>query len=77
MKENNNEVNEINKDEKIKKEEYQTKLQDFKEFREGGITPGDKILAQVVQDKEFMEKVHSQIIKIVDGEPVNKNPLMN
>ena len=30
MKENNNEVNEINKDEKIKKEEYQTKLQDFK-----------------------------------------------
>lgn len=75
MKENNNEVNEINKDEKIKKEEYQTKLQDFKEFREGGITPGDKILAQVVQDKEFMEKVHSQIIKIVDGEPVNKNPL--
>ena len=39
MKENNNEVNEMNKDEKIKKEEYQTKLQDFKEFREGGITP--------------------------------------
>lgn len=75
MKENNNEVNEMNKDEKIKKEEYQMKLQDFKEFREGGITPGDKILAQVVQDKEFMEKVHSQIIKIVDGEPVNKNPL--
>ena len=75
MKENNNEVNEINKDEKIKKEEYQTKLQDFKEFREGGITPGAKLLAEAIQDNEFMEKVHSQIIKIVDGEPVNKNPL--
>lgn len=58
-----------------KKEEDQMKLQDFKEFREGDITPGAKLLAQVVQDKEFMEKVHSQIIKIVDREPVNKNPL--
>ena len=55
MKENNNEVNEMSKDEKIKKEEYQMKLQDFKEFREGDITPGDKILAQVVQDK-FIHK---------------------
>lgn len=75
MKENNNEVNEMNKDEKMKKEEYQMKLQDFKEFREGDITPGAKLLAEAIQDKEFMEKVHSQIIKIVDGEPVNKNPL--
>lgn len=72
MKENNNEMS---KDEKIKKEEYQMKLQDFKRFREGGITSGDKILVQAVQDSEFMEKAHSQIIKIVDGEPVNKNPL--
>ena len=39
MKENNNEVNEMNKDEKIKKEEYQMKLQNFKEFRKGSITP--------------------------------------
>ena len=75
MKENNNEVNEMNKDEKIKKEEYQMKLQDFKRFREGGITPVDKILAEAVQDSEFMEKAHSQIIKNIDGEPVNKNPL--
>lgn len=75
MKENNNEVNEMNKDEKIKKEEYQMKLQDFKEFREGDITPGDKILAQAIQDNEFMEKVHSKIIEIIDGKPVNKNPL--
>ena len=75
MKENNKEVNEMNKDEKIKKEEYQMKLQDFKEFREGDITPGAKLLAEAIQDNEFMEKVHSKIIEIVDGEPVNKNPL--
>ena len=75
MKENNNEVNEMNKDEKIKKEEYQMKLQDFKEFREGDITPGAKLLAEAIQDNEFMEKVHSKIIEIIDGEPVNKNPL--
>ena len=75
MKENNNEVNEMNKDEKIKKEEYQMKLQDFKVFREGNITPGDKILAQAVQDSEFMKNIHSQIIEIGDGKPVNKNPL--
>ena len=67
MKENNNEVNEMNKDEKIKKEEYQMKLQDFKEFREGDITPGAKLLAEAIQDNEFME--------IIDGKPVNKNPL--
>lgn len=75
MKENNNEVNEMNKDEKIKKEEYQMKLQDFKEFREGDITPGAKLLAEAIQDNEFMEKVHSKIIEIIDGKPVNKNPL--
>lgn len=75
MKENNNEVNEMNKDEKIKKEEYQMKLQDFKEFRECDITPGAKLLAEAIQDNEFMEKVHSKIIEIIDGKPVNKNPL--
>ena len=75
MKENNNEVNEMNKDEKIKKEEYQMKLQDFKEFREGDITPGAKLLAEAIQDNEFIEKVHSKIIEIIDGKPVNKNPL--
>ena len=75
MKENNNEVNEMSKEEKIKKEEYQMKLQDFKRFREGSITPGDKILAQAMQESKFMKNIYSQIIEIRDGEPVNKNPL--
>ena len=75
MKENNNEVNEMSKEEKIKKEEYQMKLQDFKRFREGSITPGDKILAQAMQESKFMKNIYSQIIEIRDGEPINKNPL--
>lgn len=75
MKENNNEVNEMSKEEKIKKEEYQMKLQDFKRFREGSITLGDKILAQAMQESKFMKNIYSQIIEIRDGEPINKNPL--
>lgn len=50
-------------------------LEDFKQFRESDISPCAEALAKAIQDKEFMEKASSSIVRMIDGNPVNVNPL--
>ena len=50
-------------------------LEDFKQFRESGISPGAEALAKVIQDEELMKKASSSIVRMIDGEPVNIDPL--
>lgn len=56
-------------------EEMKKKLEDFYEFRKGGISQGAEILAKAVHDKKFIKKVDLLITKMIDGKPVNINPL--
>lgn len=50
-------------------------LEDFKQFREGDISQGAKVIAKAVQDKELMKKTSELIVKMIDGQSVNINPL--
>ena len=50
-------------------------LEDFKQFRESGISPGAEALAKAIQDEELMKKASSSIVRMIDGEPVNIDPL--
>lgn len=61
-------------DEKID-EKRKKMLEDFKQFRESGISSGAEALAKVIQDEEFKEKATSSIVRMMDGEPVNIDPL--
>ena len=56
-------------------EQRKKMLEDFKQFRESGISSGAKVLAKAIQDKEFMEKATSSIVRMIDGETVNIDPL--
>ena len=56
-------------------EQRKKMLEDFKQFRESSISSGAKVLAKAIQDKEFMEKATSSIVRMIDGEPVNIDPL--
>lgn len=50
-------------------------LEDFKQFRESDISPVAKALSKAIQDEEFMKKASSSIVRMIDGKPVNINPL--
>lgn len=50
-------------------------LEDFKQFRESGISSAAEALAKAIQNEEFMEKATSSIVRMIDGEPVNIDPL--
>ena len=50
-------------------------LEDFKGFRESNVSPAAEAMAKAIQDKEFVKKVGSSITRMIDGEPVNINPL--
>lgn len=50
-------------------------LENFKQFRESGISPGAEALSKAIQDEEFMEKDSSSIVKMIDGNPVNVDHL--
>lgn len=56
-------------------EERLKMLEDFKQFRESGISPSAEVLSKAIQDDKFMEKSYSSIKKMIDGNPVNINPL--
>jgi hypothetical protein len=56
-------------------EERKKMLEDFKQFRESDISPAAKALSKAIQDAEFMEKASSSITSMIDGNPVNINPL--
>ena len=51
-------------------------LEDFKQFKESDITPAAEVLAKAIQDEEFMKRTSSSIVKMIDGEPVNTDPLL-
>ena len=64
-----------NEPDKIIDESRKKMLEDFKKFRENGISPGAKVLAKAIHDETFMKKVSSSIVRMIDGEPVDINPL--
>jgi hypothetical protein len=56
-------------------EERKKMLEDFKQFRESDMSPAAEALSKAIQDDEFMEKASSSITRMIDGNPVNINPL--
>ena len=60
---------------KIIDESKKQMLEDFKQFRENGISPGAKVLAKAIQDEVFMKKANSSMVRMINGEPININPL--
>ena len=50
-------------------------LEAFKPFRESDISPAAEALAKAIQDEELMKKASSSIVRMIDGEPVNIDPL--
>ena len=50
-------------------------LEEFKAFRESDISPAAEALAKAIQDEELMKKASSSIVRMIDGEPVNIDPL--
>lgn len=50
-------------------------LEEFKAFRENDISPAAEALAKAIQDEELMKKASSSIVRMIDGEPVNIDPL--
>lgn len=60
---------------KIIDESRKKMLEYFKKFRENDISPGVKVLAKAIHDETFMKKVSSSIVRMIDGETVDINPL--
>lgn len=56
-------------------EQRKKMLEDFKQFRESGISPMAEAMAKAIQDEEFMKKARLSIVRMIDGEPVNIDPL--
>ena len=50
-------------------------LADFKQFRESNFSPAAEAIAKAIQDEEFMKKARLSIVRMIDGEPVNIDPL--
>lgn len=51
-------------------------LEEFRKFRENNVSPASELISKAINDKEFTTKTSQSITRMIDGEPVNKNPLL-
>lgn len=57
-------------------EQRKKMLEDFKQFRESDFSLAAEAMTKTIQDEEFMKKASLSIIRMIDGEPINIDPLL-
>ena len=57
-------------------EQRKKMLEEFRKFRENNIPPASEFISKAINDEEFTTKTSQSITIMIDGKPVNKNPLL-